>query len=80
MHVFRTARALPGAILAFLLLPATLHAVQQGRISGKVTDGKGVILSDVKVTITTKAISNFKIELNATPIKPEHIVRAVGKR
>jgi carbon-monoxide dehydrogenase large subunit len=26
------------------------------------------------------ALATFKIELNATPIKPEHIVRAVGKR
>lgn len=63
MHAFRTARALRGAVLAFLLLPATLLAIQQGRISGKVTDGKGVTLSDVKVTITTKAITNFKVEL-----------------
>ncbi|HSB62678.1 MAG TPA: tetratricopeptide repeat protein [Thermoanaerobaculia bacterium] len=63
MHVFRTARALACAIFAFLLLPATLLAVQQGRISGRVTDGKGVALSDVKVTITTKAITNFKVEL-----------------
>jgi tetratricopeptide (TPR) repeat protein len=63
MHAFRTARALFGAVLAFLLLPATLFAVQQGRISGKVTDGKGVTLSDVKITITTKALTNFKLEL-----------------
>lgn len=63
MHAFRTARALLGAILAFLLLPATLSAVQQGRISGKVTDGIGAALSGVKITITTKAITIFKIEL-----------------
>jgi tetratricopeptide (TPR) repeat protein len=63
MHAFRTARSLSGAVLAFLLLPATLLAVQQGRISGKVTDGKGVTLSDVKITITTKAITTFKQEL-----------------
>jgi tetratricopeptide (TPR) repeat protein len=63
MHVIHTTRALQGAILAFLLLPATLLAVQQGRISGKVTDGKGVILSDVKITITTKSLTNFKVEL-----------------
>jgi carbon-monoxide dehydrogenase large subunit len=25
------------------------------------------------------ALAIFKIELNATPIKPEHIIRAVGK-
>jgi tetratricopeptide (TPR) repeat protein len=63
MHVIRTARALQGAILTFLLLPATLLAVQQGRISGKVTDGTGVVLSDVKITITTKSLTNFKVEL-----------------
>ncbi|MGZ6988858.1 MAG: tetratricopeptide repeat protein [Thermoanaerobaculia bacterium] len=63
MHALRTTRALLSAVLAFLLLPATLLAVQQGRISGKVTDGKGVTLSDVKITITTKAITIFKLEL-----------------
>ena len=63
MHAFRTGRALPGAILAILLLPATLLAVQQGRITGRVTDGKGGALSDVKITITTKSITNFKVEL-----------------
>jgi Flp pilus assembly protein TadD len=63
MHSFRTPRALLGVVLVFLLLPATLLAVQQGRISGKVTDGKGVGLSDVKITITTKSITNFKLEL-----------------
>jgi tetratricopeptide (TPR) repeat protein len=63
MHALRTTRARSSAFLAFLLLPATLFAVQQGRISGKVTDGKGVTLSDVKITITTKAIASFKLEL-----------------
>ena len=63
MHAFRTARALFVAVLAFLLLPATLFAVQQGRISGKVTDGTGAALADVKITITTKALTNFKLEL-----------------
>lgn len=63
MHVSRTARAFLGAVLAFLLLPATLFAVQQGRISGKVTDGKGVAIPGATVKITTKAISNFKVEL-----------------
>jgi tetratricopeptide (TPR) repeat protein len=62
MHALRPTRALSSAVLAFLL-PATLFAVQQGRISGKVTDGKGVTLSDVKITITTKAITIFKLEL-----------------
>ncbi len=63
MHAFRTARALSGAVLTFVLLPATLLAVQQGRISGKVTDGAGAALPDVKITITTKSITNFKLGL-----------------
>jgi len=63
MHVFRPARALLGAALSLLLLPATLSAVQQGRITGKVTDGKGEPLADAKVTITTKFLGNFKVEL-----------------
>lgn len=63
MHVPHSPRALTGALLALLLLPAALFGVQQGRIEGKVTDGKGEVLSDVKITITTKAIGNFKVEL-----------------
>ncbi|HEX5856377.1 MAG TPA: tetratricopeptide repeat protein [Thermoanaerobaculia bacterium] len=63
MHVPRSSRALTGALLALLLLPAALFGVQQGRITGKVTDGKGESLGDVKITITTKAITNFKVEL-----------------
>jgi Flp pilus assembly protein TadD len=63
MHAFRTTRALLGAVLALLLLPATLLAVQQGRITGKVTDGAGAALSDVNITITTKALTNFKREI-----------------
>ncbi len=63
MHSFRTARALSGAVLAFFLLPATLNGQQQGRITGKVTDGKGESQADVKITITTKFIGNFKLEL-----------------
>src|ERR1019366_10436026 len=63
MHAPRTLRALTGALLALLLLPATLLAVQQGRITGKVTDGKGAALSDVNITITTKALTNFKREV-----------------
>jgi tetratricopeptide (TPR) repeat protein len=63
MHAPRTPRALTGALLALLLLPAALFAIQQGRITGKVTDGKGEILADVKITITTKSITNFKQEL-----------------
>jgi hypothetical protein len=62
----RTPRALTGALLALLLLPATpirAERGRQGRISGKVTDGNGDPVGDVKVTITTKSISNFKKEL-----------------
>jgi tetratricopeptide (TPR) repeat protein len=63
MHAPRTSRALIGTLLALLLLPAGLFGAQQGRITGKVTDGKGVSLPDVKIVITTKAITNFKQEL-----------------
>jgi tetratricopeptide (TPR) repeat protein len=63
MHVPRSPRALTGALLAVLFLPAALFGVQQGRITGTVTDGKGEVLGDAKITITTKAIGNFKVEL-----------------
>jgi tetratricopeptide (TPR) repeat protein len=63
MHAPRTSRALLGTLLAFFLLPAGLFGAQQGRITGKVTDGKGVALADVKIVVTTKAITNFKQEL-----------------
>ena len=63
MHAPRTPRSLSGALLALLLLPAALFGGQQGRITGKVTDGKGAALADVKITITTKSISNLKQEL-----------------
>ena len=60
----RTSRALAGTVLAALLLLSTgLHGAQQGRITGKVTDGAGVPLADVKIVITTKSITNFKQEL-----------------
>ncbi len=52
-----------GAALALLLAAGGAFAAQQGRITGRVTDGKGVPLADVKVTITTKSLGNFKIEL-----------------
>ena len=51
------------AALALVLAAGSAFAGQQGRITGKTTDGKGVPLADVKVTITTKALTNFKIEL-----------------
>jgi tetratricopeptide (TPR) repeat protein len=63
MHALRTSRALIGTLLALFLLPAGLFGAQQARITGKVTDGKGVALSDVKIIITTKAITTFKQEL-----------------
>ncbi|MCM3875193.1 MAG: carboxypeptidase-like regulatory domain-containing protein, partial [Thermoanaerobaculia bacterium] len=63
MHAPRTSRALIGTLLAFLLFPAGLFGAQQARVTGKVTDGKGVALADVKIVITTKAITNFKQEL-----------------
>jgi hypothetical protein len=66
MQQHRTSRALAGAFLALLLLPATPIGAQQrrlGRISGKVSDGGGEPISDVKITITTKANSKFRKEL-----------------
>jgi tetratricopeptide (TPR) repeat protein len=63
MHAPRTSRALIGTLLALFLLPASLFGGQQGRITGKVTDGKGVALPDVRIVITTKAITTFKQEL-----------------
>jgi tetratricopeptide (TPR) repeat protein len=63
MHAPRFSRALIGTLLALLLLPASLFGAQQGRITGKVTDGKGVALADVKIVVTTKAITNFRQEL-----------------
>jgi len=56
-------RACLGMALALLLAAAGAFASAQARITGKVTDGKGVALADVKVTITTKALGNYKVEL-----------------
>jgi len=52
-----------GAALALLLAAGSAWAGAQGRITGKATDGKGVPLEDVKITITTKSFTNFKVEL-----------------
>jgi tetratricopeptide (TPR) repeat protein len=52
---------LPFAMLLVASLP--LAAAQQGRILGTVTDGKGAPLEGAKITITTPAITNFKVEL-----------------
>ena len=63
MTTNRLTRALAAAGFALLLVTPAAFAVQQGRISGKVTDGKGNPLADVKITVTTKSLGNFKIEL-----------------
>jgi hypothetical protein len=66
MQQHRTPRALAGALLALLLLPAMPIGAQQGRlgrISGKVSDGGGEPIPDVKITITTKSNSKFRKEL-----------------
>ncbi|HEY3349323.1 MAG TPA: tetratricopeptide repeat protein [Thermoanaerobaculia bacterium] len=52
-----------GASLALLLAAGAALGGQQGRITGRATDGKGAALADVKITITTKSLSNFKVEL-----------------
>jgi tetratricopeptide (TPR) repeat protein len=59
----RLSRTFAGVALALLLAAASAFAVQQGRIVGRVTDGKGAGLADVKITITTKSLSNFKLEV-----------------
>src|SRR5664279_3956577 len=64
MHAPRTSRALIGTLFALLLLlPVGGFGCQEGRITGRVTDGKGVALADVKIIITTKALTNFKQEI-----------------
>jgi tetratricopeptide (TPR) repeat protein len=64
MHAPRSSRALIGTLFALLLLlPVGVFGSQQGRITGRVTDGKGVALADVKIIITTKALTNFKQEI-----------------
>jgi tetratricopeptide (TPR) repeat protein len=59
----RISRACLGAALVLLLSAGGAAAQSQARIVGKVTDGKGAPLADVKITVTTKAIGNFKLEL-----------------
>jgi tetratricopeptide (TPR) repeat protein len=63
MTTTRIFRALTRAALGLTLFAGAAFSAQQGRITGKVTDGKGVPLTDVKITITTKSLGNFKIEL-----------------
>src|SRR4051812_9181861 len=60
----KTARWTTGLLALVLLGAATsLFAVQQGRIMGTVTDGKGAPLEGVKILITTPSITNFKVNL-----------------
>lgn len=52
------------AVVALALFPSRPAAAgAQGRILGHVTDGSGKPLEGVKVTITTSAITNFKLVL-----------------
>jgi TolA-binding protein len=59
----RLSRTFLGVALVFFLAAGVAFGGQQGRITGRVTDGKGAPLADVKITITTKALTKFKIEL-----------------
>ena len=65
MRQHLTSRALCGAIALLLLSSTPIAAQRQGRISGKVTDGKGEPIADVKIAITTKATSKFRKELTS---------------
>jgi tetratricopeptide (TPR) repeat protein len=59
-----TARVMTGLLALVLLGTAPiLLGGQQGRILGTVTDGKGTPLEGVKITVTTSAITNFKVSL-----------------
>ena len=50
-------------LLPLLLTPLAAFALTQGRVVGKVTDGAGNPVEGAKVTITTAALSRFKLEL-----------------
>ena len=52
-------------MLAALVLaaPATLFAATQCRVVGTVSDGEGKPLQGVKITITTPAITTYKLSL-----------------
>ena len=82
------------AALAALLVPLAAWAIGQGRIYGKVVDEKGAPLAGVKITVTTSAMANFKMEgttndrgeyaftlkLNtATPTDPSLLDRIAGR-
>ena len=51
--------------LPLLLTALTALAGSQGRVIGKVTDGKGNPVQGVKITITTSALAKFKMELTS---------------
>lgn len=52
-----------GLIAIFVAVSGIALAGAQGRIVGKVTDGKGVPLEGVTITVTTPALGNFKVVL-----------------
>ena len=57
-----------GFMVALLLLSAWARPAlggTQGRITGRVTDAKGNPVEGVKITITTDALSNYKVELQS---------------
>ena len=50
-------------VLPLLLTALAALAGSQGRVIGKVSDGKGTPVADVKITVTTSALAKFKLEL-----------------
>lgn len=52
-------------VLPLLITALTALAGSQGRVVGKVTDGKGNPVEGAKITITTSALSKFKLELTS---------------
>jgi tetratricopeptide (TPR) repeat protein len=58
-------RGLAAILVLFVLtgLSGRALAVGQGRIVGRVTDGAGAPVEGVKITVTTPAVTNFKMEL-----------------
>ncbi len=65
MNVSRRRHAACVLLLVLPLLLTALAAIagSQGRVIGKVTDGKGNPVEGVKVTITTSALPKFKLEM-----------------
>lgn len=65
MNVFRRRLSVCVPLLVLPLLLTTLAALagSQGRVVGKVTDGKGGSVEGVKITITTSKLTKFKLEL-----------------